>query len=496
MKRTRGLTTHSNVSDQRKIQILSALLGRTQLMAQLGMQYDGDRDVYQALGYPTSVTFEMYAAKYARHDIAKAVINRPVHATWQGDIQIVETNDQEETEFEKSWKQLWLGLKLKSKFVRLDKLSSMGKYGILLMGYNDVNSVDSWSRPVSKGTRKLLYVKPLSEGSAKIQSYESDTSNERYGLPRLYDVTLKNPDGTSQQQVRVHYSRVIHVAGDMMESEVEGTPVLQAVYNRLMDLDKLVGGSAEMFWRGARPGFQGEVNPEFTLTQEVRDALREQWDEYEHNLRRVMVNEGVKFSPLEVQVSDPRQHVDVQIQMISAVTGIPKRILIGSERGELASSEDKGSWLELIQGRQRDYAEPQILNPFIESCMDYGVLPQSSGYHVVWPDLYSPSEKERADIGQTRASALMNYMNNPAAEIVFPPELFIEFMLGLDENDIEYVRSLLPASMDKELEQMRATLVKPTAAPPKIGTPARDAAAGQPQPTVQDEDGNRDVNAA
>lgn len=473
------------MEDKDKIQVLSALLARTQLFYRLGQQYDGNRDVYQALGYPQTLSFQDYWGKYERHDIAKAIINRPVQATWRGDIQVVETNDQEETTFEKAWKDLWMSLQLKSKFVRLDKLASMGKFGILLLGLNDVTSPQSWANPVRTGTRKLLYVRPLSEGSVRIQTYGTNTSNERYGMPVLYDVTLSNPDGTQAQQIKVHYSRVIHVSGEMLESEVDGVPVLQAVYNRLIDLEKLVGASAEMFWRGARPGFQGKVNPDFTLTQEMKDDLKTQWDEYEHNMRRIMVNEGVEFAPFAMQVADPRWHVDVQLQMISAVTGIPKRILVGSERGELASTEDKSSWLELIQTRQRDYVEGQILRPFIQRCQQYNILPESDTYHVIWPDLFSPSEKERADIGGVRAGALQSYMNNPAAEIVIPPEVFVEFFLGLDPDQIEYVKSMLSESMDDELEEMRQLMAKQP--PPTKTTPAQKEAAGaKPAPKKED----------
>ena len=127
----------------------------------------------------------------------------------------------------------------------------------------------------------------------------------------------------------------------MLEDEVNGLPRLEAVFNRLLDLEKIVGGSAEMFWRGARPGFQGIVSEGYNMTDEDIDELQKQLDEYEHGLRRFLINRGVSLDALAQQVSDPRNHVDVQLQMISAITGIPRRILTGSERGELASTEDR-----------------------------------------------------------------------------------------------------------------------------------------------------------
>jgi len=142
----------------------------------------------------------------------------------------------------------------------------------------------------------------------------------------------------------------------------------------LFDLEKLVGGSAEMFWRGARPGYKGKVDKEYTLTSDEEEDFQDQLDEYEHNLRRFLISRGIDISALETQVSDPSKHVDVQIQMISAQTGIPKRILTGSERGELASTQDITSWYSLIQGRRENYVAGNILRPFNVKVLAFSLL--------------------------------------------------------------------------------------------------------------------------
>jgi len=334
------------------IQDLSALLSRTQLAARLGYQYSGDRDIYEALGYKKNLIYDDYATQYERQDIAKAIINRPVEATWQGDLKIEEMSDDKDTDFEKAYEALEKDLHFKVKFIQLDKLSSLGRYGCLFLGFDDTQDKTGFAKPVAPGKgRKLLYLRPLSENSATIDSYVTDAKDPRYGLPLYYSLQLKKSD-VGQDAIKVHYSRVIHVTGETMESEVEGIPALKAVFNRLKDLEKLVGGSAEMFWRNARPGYQGEVDKDYRITTETQEQLEDQMDEFEHNLRRFLIMKGIKFTELGAKVSDPDKHVDVQIQMISAVTGIPKRILTGSERGELSSTEDKSMWLDMISSRR------------------------------------------------------------------------------------------------------------------------------------------------
>jgi uncharacterized protein len=441
-----------NKRPAKQIEVLSTLVNRARLQAKLGQSYGTDRDLYQALGYPTELDFDDYWAQYVRQDIAKAIIDRPVKKTWQGDVLALEANDKETSQFERAWEELMKNLQLKTRFIQLDKLTGIGHYAVLLLGFDDVKESMDWTNPVGTGARKLLYVKALSESNAVISEYETKTDNPRYGLPVLYDLTTTTPDGESSSTLRVHYSRVIHVVEDAIDSEVEGTPRLESVFNRLLDLEKMVGGSAEMFWRGARPGYQGKVDPEFTMTDAVKEGLIDQLDEYEHNLRRILMLEGVNMQALESQVADPANHVDIQIQMISSVTGIPKRILTGSERGELSSGEDKNQWAAFISARREEFAEPKILIPFIDICIKYKILPKVEDYYIQWEDLFSLGDKDKAEIGKTRAEALRAYAAEPLAQYIMGPDAFFEFLLGLDGNQIELVKTMMGDQIKLEEE--------------------------------------------
>jgi len=232
----------------------------------------------------------------------------------------------------------------------------------------------------------------------------------------------------------------------------------QAVFNRLKDLEKLMGGSAEMFWRGARPGYQAVVDSDYNLSTETQAGFQDQVDEFENNLRRIMAMKGMKLESLTTQVSDPTAHVQIQLQMISAVTGIPIRVLTGSERGELASSQDRNSWFELIQERREEDAEIKIVRPFVDRCIEYGILPApDSGpdagneYMVGWADLWSQSEKEKAEIGKIRAESIKAYASVPMNQDILPPETFYDLIMGWNADQIELITQQVEA-MEKEEE--------------------------------------------
>lgn len=448
---------NGEMTDAKLRTFATAIMGRAQLASKLGETFSGKRNLYEALGYKTELTYIDYLLKYTRQDIAKAIINRPIKATWRGEVNILESTDDDETALEKQWKKLVKDLKLKSKFIRLDRLTSIGEYAVLLLGFNDVSGKDQMNQPVTRGNnRKLLYVRPVSQHNAEIVTWERNPRDPRFGQPLIYELTLKEPGSDATYIIRVHHSRIIHTNVELLEDEVSGEPILKALYNRLDDLEKLVGGSAEMFWKGARPGYSAKVDGEHNLGSLEEEELIKQVDEYEHELRRILLAQGLELNSLATQISDPSNHVDIQIQMISAITGIPKRILVGSERGELSSMQDQDQWKELIQDRREEYAENIILIPFIDRLIEYGALPplksEDNPYTIQWSDLYAPSEKEKSEVGRIKSAALKEYASNPGAGEVIPPEAFMNFFLGLDEDQINLITEMKKQQIAEEEE--------------------------------------------
>jgi len=477
--------TRKEPVDGNKIKIYSELVGRMLLANKLGVQYGGTRNLYKALGYKEQLIFDDFYARYVRQDIAKAVIDRPVKATWQGVLELVETNEPEDTEFEKAWKELNLKMSLKTLLARVDKLTGIGRYGVLLLGMDDVKKPDDFQKPLlADSNKKLVYLKPFGEKTAKIFDYEADTRNERYGKPLHYQVDVMDLATQKSESVKIHYTRVLHIIDDNLESEIYGTPRLEPIFNRLYDIEKLVGGDAEMFWRNARPGFKAKADPEYTITQEMKDDLLDQLDEYEHDLRRFLTTEGVDIESLSQPISDPSPHMETQLMCIASETGIPLRILTGSERGELASSEDRGEWLAYVQARRDEHAEPRIVRPLVDKFIALGILPKPSvNYSVKWADLFSISEKSRVEIGKSRANSLREYMTNPLAMEVIPPTVFMMKFLGFTTDEVELIMNIRDQEMEEEVALMAK--IQKDLEP----TPPPAAGAGNDKPRTKGETG-------
>src|SRR5690606_7582744 len=211
------------------------------------------------------------------------------------------------------------------------------------------------------------------ESQVTVAEWESDVTNPRYGQPKYYNINFAplETSGTSAEPTpsitKVHWSRVLHVADNRETSEIFGTPRQKPVYNRLCDLRKVAGGSAEMFWRGALPGYSFEIDPNTASDVELdSDALRKEFESFSNGLQRYMALMGVQAKSLAPQVADPESQVRVQIQLICISIGCPMRVFMGTEEGKLAGSQDSKAWNDRIDERRFEYIEPFLIRPLID----------------------------------------------------------------------------------------------------------------------------------
>ena len=417
-------------TNARSIRMQRTMLDNAAAMGYLGKSFQGDRDYYAKLGYPTELTFENFLAKYMREDIAARIVDFPPEETWGDGVTILDGTDADpldDTPFAIAFAELSERLHLSHYCERADKMAGVGRYGAMLIG---VAGDGPLSTPVERvnSPADILYLRPYAELNADIGSFVSDPTNERYGLPEIYNITMMSgANGQGTTTLPVHWTRVIHVAEGLLDNDVYGMPRLQRVYNKLDDLMKTVGGSAEATWKLMRKGGIFNLAPDARLSAEEEAAFEEQIDEADHGLRRYFQLRGMEYTDLGSDVVDPSGIVDLILSLISGTTGIPKRILIGSERGELASSQDEKNWAKRVAKRQRNWAHPVVLRPFVDRLIRWGALPAptTGRYHAKWWPLAETAELEQVEIAQGY-SQVVERMAQPGVEQVVNVATFLK----------------------------------------------------------------------
>jgi len=178
---------------------------------------------------------------------------------------------------------------------------------------------------------------------------------------------------------------------------------------------------------------QVDVDKEMELLEADAQALEEEIEEYIHNLRRVIRTKGVTVNSLGSDVADPRGTFSVLTSLLSGATGIPQRILFGSEAGQLASEQDRANWAARIEERRVLFAEPMILNPFVKMMVAATVLPAPTSLVWKWPDAFKMSPLERAQAAAQKARTLANTAKALEATDPVITKEEARSMIGLDE---------------------------------------------------------------
>lgn len=414
--------------------------------------YGGARDIYRAVGYPGTLGWTDYYGRYRRQDIARRVVDAQPDDTWRRPPTVLDgtTKDKSRnnTRFVKAWEAMVTNLNLVGDdpeidersvwhhFHQADRYAGIHWYSTIVLGFAN----GTLDQPLTKGAGgRLLYTNVLLQEQAQIHDTDlvRDPTSPRFGRPEQYWVDF----GDGQGRRAVHYTRVIHVAEG---GQLYGTPRMECVYNRLIDVEKLLAASGEAGWRSILRRIIFSTRDGYRLAEAT--VTQSQVDELLHGFRTAMEVEGMDVTALGGEVLDPSGPIDKQVDFIAGGTGIPQRKLLGSERGELASTQDDENWNDIIIMRRLMFAEPVILRPFIRRLIWAGVLPPPStgSIFVDWPSLYEMDDQEHAQIALTYAQ-VAEKMASPGIERAVVPSKFLKF----------FVRNLPPDAIPSEEDRLR-----------------------------------------
>lgn len=387
---------------------------RRRFSREMGVGHKGRRDIYEAAGYKRAgeldgkTGYEYFRGLYEREPLAGRIIDMPPKTTWRHPPEIAEPEQEEGTEFTEAVEALEKRLRMYHHCERVDRLARIGRFGVLLIGV--AGSSDEELReemPPGRTADDVLYLSAFSEGMATVTKVEDDPTEPRYGLPVTYTMQFGGDSGTTEKEMEVHHSRVIHVAEDLLDDSVYARPVLKRVANLIYDLQKYNAAGAESFWQLADRILLAQVSDKQTLPPAVKEAMKEAGEEALHDLRRLFIT-NADWKWLEGNPTSPLEGIKAVAMQLAAGAEIPMRLLIGNETGERASTEDQRQYLGSIAERQEQHAEPVILRPLLDRLVEYRYLPRPGrdGYDVVWPNLYQLDEKAQSEIDLNRARAL------------------------------------------------------------------------------------------
>ena len=403
-----------------------------------------NRDYYGQFGYPQSISKEEYQHLYDRNALASRVVRLFPMECWQTSPQVFDHDAPSQSTFEKEFKALCTAHSFWEVLERADILSGIGAYGIILFGLDDDGSLDQPVPGYLDGicNFNLLYLRVFPHSMVTISSFCMDKNSPRYGNPEMYRIQQR-PMADFEVEVtgefstmNVHWTRILHLVDNRETSEIYGVPRLQLVYNILLDIEKVLGCSGEMFYKGTYPGYAIETNNTGLPVQLNQEEISRKMAEFQNGYQRWIGLQNAKITALPSMYSEPSGLIDQYITMIAIAKAVPDRILKGSERGELASGQDAVLWGDRVQGRRLGYCIPRIIRPFINRLIKYGCCsaPYNNDYSIEWFGSDAQDPTAAADYATKMLELLGKYESGELTKYISPRDFLIKYMHCTDSE--------------------------------------------------------------
>lgn len=438
-------------------------------------------NIWEEFGYPRNPTFRDYYSAYDRNAVAHAAVHRTLDDCWSDNPTIVEGEPRNENKVDTAWeKQVTKLLKRYwAKIKDADRRNLVGHYSALIIQVSDNKD---WNEPVDVSEVKktkdgaLKNLIPVWEQQLTVSEWDSDQRSPNYGKPKMYNFD-ERPIGSDEIQgpvksLRIHPDRVIILCeGSEDDNILSGVPLLKAGYNKLLDLEKTSGGSAEGFLKNA----SRQISIEFDAATEMEhisklakdagykdlgEAMSDKVNKLNRGTDSAAVMQAGKMNVLAVTPGDPTPTWTVTANEFSASIRCPFTILFGQQTGRLASSEDKEDWANRCNGRRWGFQTQYVTN-LIERLWAIGVIDPPKGGEVtlVWSDKLAPSEKDKIE----NMKAMADVADKTRSAFGTP---------AVTENEVRAVGELDPIKISDE------------------PTGADESAKSQKDPLIGEEDGN------
>ena len=419
---------------------------------------------YHDFGFPTSVEFDLLFGYYTRNSLAKAAIDKTTRKTWQDPPWLLEKPrdgsegvTKKETRLEKAIRQHFTKIRFWTKVMEADRRSLVGRYGALILRIADDKPTSEPLEQVSGGLDALVDVIPVWEGQLRVNKWDDDPNSLTYGDPLMFEYDESNVHNGSvtpiqvgrQRKMTVHPSRVIIWS---MDGTMDGEPSLKAGINDLLTIEKIVGAGGEGFWKNAKQAPILELDKEADIVRmakamgvppdKIYDVMNEQVEDWQKGFDNLLMIQGGTAKPMKVELPDPEHFYMNALQSFAASYDIPLKVLVGTQTGERASSEDASQWNQTCNFRRKNTVIPNILQIVarLEAC---GILKENPEWFVDWTDLTESTMIEKID-----RAGKMAKVNKDFGDIVFMPQE-IRASVGYepaDEGELKKIRDAAAAA--------------------------------------------------
>lgn len=331
-----------------------------------------------------------------REPIGKRNVFTVAHDIFDKFFKVEEVAEKPNPEWSREVSKVLDDLNAKAVLTQMTVFERLFGWAIIALTYVDRGKDVAMPLQDPKEIRQLV---PYSSLQFTVQPNDEDKNveSDRFGLPILYTVRRS---GVSQ--AKLHYSRVIHCATQLLDHPYKGMSALECIYDDLT------------VWRNERWGFgqtivrYGSGFPDVTIAgaskKDIDDFAESHQFKTLHSKSYFVHDEKktLEFKGLAGRALDPAPYATPVLESLSCGTGIPLALLRGAQAGALTGSEvNEREYFKFISGLQT-LLEPVIWE-LIDRLMETGQIRRVNDYRIVWLSGIELSEKDKAAVDLSRA---------------------------------------------------------------------------------------------
>jgi len=374
------------------------------------------RHLYQEFGYPVELCFDDLYRAYRRNAVAGAAVRRMVDGCWEDYPEVFEGDKAKNAEKLTAWdkrvnkllKRCWKQIK------GADRRNLVGRYSALLVQVKDSLP---WSEAVDTAVvarqeeKALVKLIPVWEAQLDPIEWNQDQSSDEFGEVTMYSFTELPVDGGLDGRpgriINVHPSRVIILAEGADDGVMtSGKSLLEAGFNKLLDIEKVSGGASEGFLKNAsrqlnysfseKTNFSALAKALGVPEGQLADALDNQVRRLNNSTDSASFMQAGTAEVLSVAAADPEPTWRTALNEFCATVPIPVKVLVGMQTGERASTEDAKDWAKTRNSRRTGFLT-DVITDVVTRFWTLGIIPIPHGEEITveWSDLLAPSQAEK-----------------------------------------------------------------------------------------------------
>lgn len=369
--------------------------------------------------------YELLSERYHTDGIARKLVAKPAEdATRNGWRLVINGNDEKQ----RTYQQALSSLNLRQAFTQEIIYQRLYGDGYLTFGIEELNKTRTDIPLVAENIKSIKYINAFSPVNVLQTQVNDNPLSAEYGNESAVVVNITNQgeevdkDGNvtykplTNEKIVIDKSRYFHISLDKMEDDETGNSILVRCQDQV-DALKAAMNSTNKFLNtfNVRAYFSSITSG---LADDKKRKLMRLFENGLNTQSFLIANSDDRFENISPNLSGINDLFSHSWEQLTAVSEIPKSIMIGNQSGTLAGAgTDVQNYYMMVKSLQEEIIKPQ-LQEIVKLLMwstDVGRSsedPETLDWKIEFNPLYSDDNKTQAETFQTYTNALATLVSN------------------------------------------------------------------------------------